>query len=519
MIVQLDAKQLRILPVPYRLDTLEKISLAKKMACFPINAAAFEEMLKLAEKEELVMPPALRGARESTSHDLVMVTTKTVKHRQEEFVRITLALRHAEQLDRLDDVLPGIGRMVAADDLFAWLQACPEDPGSLTGRPRPRTLTEAVDHHAALRAILSAELLSMVRRRRTARFGPDFIRQWITADALHGTENRDVLAALRAADDEPKDPALRQAAMAELLFVRIPAAMNRLCRVDAPGIRRKALARLARLDLTGRQKACLNACLAPPLAATDLPAAMAKVAAVASRLPIAPEIRTIIQGYTESIGRNIGRIGKLYEEIFLTPELATLRKLHVSEPLVGRTVTYSESVVTRHTLRLRLALYPVKDYLCVAKSVVSSDCIGFRRGAAHLSEPSYFTIRIFTQAHLDAPPGWFGNIYLLDFSAGWTGAILIDRIQVPRAEEAAFVDFFGLLRGMLAELFEAVDYRVIVAPLKISNHEFIQKQWNEFGAGLAATGLLRFDLPKESGGFESVAPDKVYRVFHEKRPA
>ncbi len=448
-----------------------------------------------------------------------MVSTRTLTHRKEEFVRIARALRNADRLDCLDDVFPGIDRIAAASDLFTWLESRPEDPGRLTGRPRPRTLSETADHYAALRAILTAELLAVVRRSRTVRLDLDFVRQWITAETLHGPENADVLAALRAAGGPPDDPRVRQAALAELLFARLPAAMRRLCRVDPSEIRRKVVARLNRLDLSGRQRSCLNAFLRGSLDAAGLPAALAKVADVASRLPIAPDTRTVIRGYTESIRRNITRVGKLYREIFLTPELAGLRSLHVSAPQMCRAVTYSESVVTRHTLRLRLSLYPVKDYLCVAKSVVSSDCIGFRRGAAHLAEPCYFTIRIFTQSHLDAPPGWFGNIYLLDFSAGWTGAILIDRIQIPRAEEAAFVDFFGMLRGMLAELFEAVDYRVIVAPLTISNHEFIQKQWNEFGAGLAATGLLKFDLPKESGGFESIAPNKVYRVFHEKCPA
>ena len=72
---------------------------------------------------------------------------------------------------------------------------------------------------------------------------------------------------------------------------------------------------------------------------------------------------------------------------------------------------------------------------------------------------------------------WLGNLYMLDFTEE-QGALLIDRIQIPRQLRVPYLGFFDSLAEALREMFRDVTYAFILAPLAISNHATIQKAFN-----------------------------------------
>jgi cell division protein FtsZ len=68
---------------------------------------------------------------------------------------------------------------------------------------------------------------------------------------------------------------------------------------------------------------------------------------------------------------------------------------------------------------------------------------------------------------------------MLDFSEE-CGSLLIDRIQIPRNLNAYYYGFCEHLKDALAEMFADVDYRYLLIPLRISNHEAVQRVFNQY---------------------------------------
>jgi hypothetical protein len=121
--------------------------------------------------------------------------------------------------------------------------------------------------------------------------------------------------------------------------------------------------------------------------------------------------------------------------------------------------------------------------------------------------PHFFNIRLFTDSD------WIGNMYMHDVTTEH-GAIIVDRVQVPRNIEGGFMRLFKGLGEVFREMFTDVRYQYILMPFTISNHDVIQKAFNKYKGKLTGKWI---DLnTKYSDHFESLQGTGHYYVLYEK---
>jgi hypothetical protein len=184
--------------------------------------------------------------------------------------------------------------------------------------------------------------------------------------------------------------------------------------------------------------------------------------------------RQRLRDYLSSLSRSVERASGLYEEWFLADrEIRQMRGLHISDKVMKSSVTYADKILRTRTKLAELRFYPTKDYLDLCRGQISGDCIDTVLSEQQLARPEFFNIRVFSEGQ------WIGNIYMLDFT-GEQSILLIDRIQIPRQLKVPYLDFFEQLTQALREMFEALPYECILAPLAISNHATIQKAFNTY---------------------------------------
>jgi hypothetical protein len=146
-------------------------------------------------------------------------------------------------------------------------------------------------------------------------------------------------------------------------------------------------------------------------------------------------------------------------------------------------VSYADKILQTRTKLAELRFYPTKDYLDLCRGRISGDCIDAVLSEQQLVKPEFFNIRVFNEAQ------WIGNIYMLDFTEEH-GILLIDRIQIPRQLKVPYLDFFDQLTQAVREMFDAVPYECVLAPLAISNHATIQKAFNTYRKKLRKREIL-----------------------------
>jgi hypothetical protein len=221
---------------------------------------------------------------------------------------------------------------------------------------------------------------------------------------------------------------------------------------------------------------------------------MEKVSSIARKI-LSAEKADLIDDYITGLKHQVGALKSLYDDLFLSPELGQMRKLHVPTKL-GRTEhSYHEKIIRTRTHLATLTFYPTKDFMDMCKSRFSGDCTSASLSEQQLATPEFFNIRIFRQ------DVWIGNIYMLDYTASH-GVLLVDRVQIPRKFDASYLNFFGHLREIFQEMFSSVEYQKVLLPIRISNHGSIQKAWNQYRKKLKNE---RIDLPATSGKhFESL---------------
>jgi hypothetical protein len=465
----------------------------------------YAQMLSVATHcRALHYPAAYRNARESARKTFYAVDRKKIRDRRCEYHMISdlpLIDNFSLILNRTHMAL----RLAEHDHLFSFFESLPDRTRKLFQLDARPALTDHFESIMAFRKFLKMEILSYSRRRKTRYTGVEQLKQLIMAHALFLPANNDILHSIRKSIKTNSRNALLQNALTELLFSRLPRLIEGLVDVDSRMIRRKFLSKLEELPLTAHQRITLLDYIRPVIPQSNIIAVLQNLRDVSTRLPFGDATGEKLHDYLSSLIEVVTRIHEIYRELYLNPELSRIRALYRPQRCLLRQTSYWETIVKTYTHVIDLEFFPAKDWMDLHKGQISSDCTGFGLGKQHLLTPNYFTIRIFENSL------WTGNMYMLDFTAEY-GCILVDRIQIPRELRVEFVQFFDCLREVLVELFEDADYRYILMPLRISNHEHIQKTYNKYRQKLPEMKMkIRFSGRRY---FESLKRSGKYHILY-----
>lgn len=494
--------------IPYHLDTIEDIRKAQKENLLLLGSEAFRDMLSLAEKASLHMPPALIGARKIVERDFITVREEKIRESKTQYFEIA-NLDLINNFPSIKDSIPKIDEILRHETIFSLVRDAFPDLWKRCAKGDPRTHpSTGLESILALRGAIRKELLTYLAAKKSKMLGIDALKTLLVAITLHESGNDDILEALRSSCNVQDKEVLYQNAIAELLFTRLPNSVEQLFRINPGLIRKKLFAKIARLPMTSRQRTNLYGCFKLDTGKEDLVPVLEKMNRIAQRLSMEKEVKVTLNDYFNAMIEKIRKGQTVYPDLFLTRELATVKRLYTPRKIMECKTTYRDFIMKSYTHTTKIQFYLVKDYLDLFKGVISHDCIKSKLGEEHLLTPNYFTIRFFRDGE------WCGNIYALDFTKE-CNVILIDRIQIPRGIKATYLYFFEDLRSVLEELFADVDYEYILLPLAISNHDRIQTLFNHYNGKLSRMKFSLNDIP-QAEHFESLRKGKTFYVLSRK---
>lgn len=496
-------KAVNLFEIPYRIESLEDISEAIRTNFLGIGSQ-YLQMHALAKKVgSLDIPPALSGAREFVRKAFLRVDEKKIRQCDLDYGEIA-NLPLVENFSAIEHAIPCAAGFAGHDHLFALLGSFPEEVRRVCKIGPANSLLGAYESIRAIRGLLQKEILAYARTRRTKQVGVEELKRLMVAYTLFQPGNEDVLQALRASSRNGSNPALRQNAIAELLFCRLPRFVEGLTRVEPKRIRKKLLSKLMRLDLTANQRTNLLGFFEPNIGDSDLLPVLDRTGSIARRITLAEGTRQRLCDYIGSLANDVVSIRRLYDSWFLTSELRRMRRIYSPRNVMEYQLSIQEDLVRTLVHDITLTFYPTKDWLDYCKGKTSSDCSVHHFGKEHLLAPAFFNVRIFHESE------WIGNIYMLDYTRE-NGCLLVDRIQIPRGIQAGYVQFFDTLQEVFEELFEDVGYEHILLPLRISNHASVQKAFNGYKKGLEKESV-RFPH-RNRNCFESLSQKGKYYVL------
>jgi hypothetical protein len=492
--------------IPYRLENPEAISEAIGKNLLNIGKG-YAPMLALARTGlRLSHPPALRKARKHVRKEFYRVNEKKIREYNIEYREIS-NLPLIDNFPKIEAGIPWAGELVGYSNLLSVLMSSPEGVRKacrIDSATRPVMAYESV---LALRKLLRFEMLSYARTKQTKHIPLEDLKRLLVANTLYLPANEDVLQALRDSTTNTSKQSLYQNALAELLFARLPRFMEGLVSVDPLMIRRKLSSKLSKLDMTARHRLSLYGYFQTDVSHGDLLPTLNRINAIAQRLTLTAQTKERIHSYIESLERGISYFRTLYRDWFLGPELTLMSKLYSPGNVMSCKISSWKTLMKTYTLVTTLEFYPTKDWMDLQKGSVSMDCSKSDLGEKQLLSPNFFNIRIFRNSK------WIGNIYMLDFTRE-CGCIIVDRIQIPRGIRAKYIQFFDHLREGFEEIFEDVEYDMILLPLRISNHESIQKAFNQYRVKLPKKKIkLRTRLTRY---FESLGHPRSFHVLCSK---
>ncbi len=361
----------------------------------------------------------------------------------------------------------------------------------------------------AIRKVIKRELIVYIKACKTKALSLVQLKKSLVALTVFETRNEDVLIALKTTQTSQDSP-LRQNALAEILFARLPKTIQQFLTSNTDTIIKKLSLKMSHLNLSPRHIMNLMGYIHKRMNPDDLCKTLSRIDGVAMKISIPQEAKNRLHDYLESLKKNMDRAPLVYRALFLIPELETFQKLYRPTRVMESVETVTEKTIRQYTLSSTLEFHVTKDHFDLIKSKYSSDCTDTYLGEKQLMTPFFFNIRIFKDEE------WIGNIYMLDFSEEHN-SLIIDRVQMPRELEASYYQFFDYLKEILIEMFKDVHYKYILMPLRISNHESIQRMFNHYKKGLSKKG--QFINSSYSFNFESLSGRKSYYVLYKQTKA
>ena len=498
---------MKALEIPYRLETLEDVLEAKRVDLLGLGQT-YEMVLRVARHAQFTKPLALLKAQREVRKEFYRVKEETVRQSRVRYEEIA-NLAPIRDVHWIEAKIPWAKEIAAHADFGALLQGFPAQVReACLADPPPRSPMATYESGLAIRRAIRQELLAYVKTGQTKVLALDQLKQLMVGYCLFTAQNDDVRQALRSAVGREAVGALYQHALAELLFCRLPESLGLFLEGEPAAIRQKLFAKMAKFDLSGRQRANLYGYFPPNVTRADLLPTLEKLDSVAQRMHLAEVTRQRLHHYLLAFRRTLTRAPTLYQEFFLpSRELQQMRALHVPGRVLKTSVTYADKILRIRTKQEELHFYPTKDYLDLCRGQFSGDCVSGGLSEQQLATPNFFNVRVFSADQ------WIGNIYLLDFTEE-QGILLIDRIQIRREMKVPYLEVFEQLTQALRELFEAVPYKYLLAPLSISNHAAIQKVFNTYRKKLPTR---RVDLPSAHVRcFESLQGGSSYHVLFGK---
>lgn len=462
------------LQIPYRLETPDDVARAMDRNLLRIGKN-YERILQVSKRYGLSFPPAYQAARKEVRKDFFKVREQKIREVNIEYEEIE-NLNLMTDFAKIESSIPWVKDLADHGDIFSCirLMSAPvkEWCRIRSYRENPSAMIES---YIAVKRLLKQELLSYTRSRKTKSITLDDLRRLIAAFAVYDKDNRDVLEAIRigAKGASETREILYQNALAELLFARIPSLMSRLIVLEPDTIRQKVFSKIAKFDITPKQRLGLYSYFPRGLPREDVVPVLQKMSRVASRMiTMKDDAKRRFHDYVKVLTENIESRQGMYARLFLEKELETVRKLYVPRDVMKYRISYKDIIRSTYTETTSIMFYPTKDYMDLWHGKFSSDCVGLDLGQKHLMTPNFFNVRIFQDGE------WIGNIYMLDFTD--RGILMVDRIQIPRTIHAGYTEFFKSLAEVFQEMFAEVPYTEILMPFTISNHDKIQKVFNRY---------------------------------------
>jgi len=493
-------KKHNALNVPYRLETIEDITSALHSDL--LSGVDYKRLLHFAKEKSMQQPDALIRAKKKVTRKFSKVDEGKIRESKITFYEVA-NLPLVAEYPLLRESIPWIDDIVRHKDLFDFFYSF---PGEIRERLQMENITESLTSMyaavLAVRRLLKRDLLVYIKARKTSMLNLVQLKQSLVALTVFDPANEDIILALRTEKTDGAGP-LHQNALAEILFARLPQTISRLLTSHVESMIRKLSAKISRINLSSRHMMNLMGYIRTNITIDDFYKALGRIDGVAAKMLIPQESKNKLHHYIESLKKNIDRAPSVYRALFLSPGLETYQKLYKPTRVMKQ-----EETVTVHTRLFILDFYATKDYFDLIKARFSSDCTATYLGEKQLMTPFFFNIRIFSGEM------WIGNIYMLDFCEQH-GSLIIDRIQIPREMDASFQQFFDHLKEVLIEMFEHVPYQDILMPLKISNHNTVQKIFNQYKKKLKKKEV---SIGKAfADRFESLYREKPYYILH-KRP-
>lgn len=470
------------LAISYRLETKSDIVKAMQSNLLGLGDQ-YEKILEFASTTKLHKPIAFKKAREVVQMDFSIVKQKIFRECKVTYEEIA-DLDFINHFSTIESRIPWINELADYDGAISYLRCLPESIITIFAKgPFPTEPTKIFEAFTSFRKLLHREVLYYAKARKTRHFDIDQLKKAMVCLTLFEQQNGDVLNGIREGIRHHANRLLYENAVAELLLSRLPGWIDHFIILDPKVIRQKFISRINRLSMSQRQKTNLYGYFRVDAKRENLKYIFRDIISVSQRMNIPDDVKKRIHDYLSSLERTFKTVDRIYSDLFLDKDLLTLKRLHVPRNVMKSRLTYMDSILKAATYKTTLMFYPTKDYLDLYRGLASSDCtVKTVLGQEHLRIPNFFNVRIFKDSN------WVGNIYLLDFTLDH-GVILIDRIQMPRETAAEFIKFFDHLKEVLQEMFRDVSFKEVLMPIKISNHDKLQRSYNIYRERLARRNI------------------------------
>ncbi|MBC7186455.1 MAG: hypothetical protein H5U38_05420 [Calditrichaeota bacterium] len=487
---------LAYLSPPYRITTWEELQAALVTPPPGFNPKDMRRLANLARGLTVTAPPAL-----AVLHPRIRL--KAYQLRTTELVRIprmqvktTAALALEQNSADFAPYHASLERIVGARELGSFvanLLGCEEGAALFSDEVRAKLSAYLDPHrrHLLVRAF-ATHLRTLCKHlieggthdaQRIAAF-----RTLLLAYTAFGLGNEDVLDAVRQGLAEGKESFAFQNAVAELLFCRVPRMLySRLLRPQVPI--ESFVRRLEKVELTVYQRNALTSMVRRAVEPENIARRLGAAERAVRVFRIDEGEKTRLLGMLRNLRTELTRARQLYEQLVLEKNLVQLSKVY--RPQSYGTKVHFTTEIRRVLYRKDfLDLYPTKDYLDLLKGHISSDCTSEANLARrHLAEPRFFNMRFFRGR------AWIGNVYCLDFG-DVARALVIDRIQIPRSNNALYLQFFPLLARALRRSLRRSTYRYVLVSSNVSNNDHIRRLLTAY---VRATHPARVELPAPAG--------------------
>jgi hypothetical protein len=490
------------LDIPYRLETESDIMLAARHNLLGLGMKTYDKLKNFSKLTPAIKKPKPMLHAKPVSKEFYVLKEKRLRERRESYKKST-ALGTIGDAAHIRDHIPFSRELVKPDFI---------DP-LLTQASRGNKAD-----HGTFRDIIRRELKSLVQCNKTKSVSLPELKTLISYYTLYNTGGRDVLQALRLALSKD-DTLLRDNALAELLFARIPKVISSLVSDDAriiKSMRERLLNKISKLSVPANLKIALFH-LAPKTNTRkkeEFSAMMNRMGAFVNKVPALDRAsKRSLVSFIENTSGDLQRAGSIYEKIFLTTrDLQNLYALYKpNNNLVTCNYSYRERVILEHCRRVRLHMYPTKDYLDLEKYRWSRDCSSDSLARHHFETPQFFNIRLFRNNQ-----EFCGNIYMLHLNHESKDYLLVDRIQTSRFG-TGYTLFYEILRDAFMEMFKGVPFHEVLLPSnEISNNSSLNLIYHSIKKNLPKR-CIRFKPGRgKKSHFESLRSD-TFRVLCSKQ--